>query len=324
MKCPLCNAPAHVVETAYPGYRSPSRYEIAVCDDCELSFAVPTRSDQALYELIYSQSAMIPGYDRYDHYAARVKYANDPLAFLASQEENYWALRKECAKLAKDAEILDVGTGLGYLARALTSAGFRAIGLDLSERAVARARRRFGDHYVVADFFDWSRRYPERYDVVAMLELIEHVEDPRAWIEAGLFLIKPGGRLLLSTPNRSFYPMGTVWETEAPLHLWWFSPRAINVLADGAGVSVEFTDFSDCAIPARAAPVEPVRTVHSPMLDQTGRPVSGTRRLLHRFGLLSPALSLYRLRERRSGTRAIANVDPSRRETLVATLRKHT
>jgi SAM-dependent methyltransferase len=323
MRCLLCNAPAAIVATGYPGYRDPARYEIAGCFSCELSFAVPTRSDDGLYELIYTQGAMIPGYDRYAYYASSVERVRDPLAFLASQEENYWAVRRECATLPKGAEILDVGTGLGYLTCALASAGFHATGIDRSEQAIARASRRFGDHYVVADFFEWALRYPQRYDAVAMLELIEHVDDPRRWIEAGLRLIKPGGRLLLSTPNRSFYPSGTVWETEAPpVHLWWFSPRAIEVLAEGMGITLEFTDFGDCAIPPRAAPSDPVHTAHSPMLDKHGKPVSGKRRWLQRFGLLEPALSIYRMQERRSRAKMNGRADSSRRETLVAVLRK--
>ncbi len=322
MQCPLCNAPAQVVETAYPGYRAPTLYRIAGCGTCQVSFAVPTRSDEELYELIYSQSAMIPGYDRYEYYASRVRSAPDPLEFLASQEENYWAVRQACQSLAKDAEILDVGSGLGYLPFALASAGFRATGLDLSEKAVARARRRFGDHFVVADFFDWSSRYPQRYDLVTMLELIEHVDDPHAWIEAGLRLLKPGGRLLLSTPNRSFYPMGTVWETDAPpVHLWWFSERAVQVLTRGTGVSVEFIDFSDCEIPPKAAPVKPLQTQRAPFLDEEGRVTSVKRRVLHQLGLLAPAFSVYLKRERQNRARMAADADPARRETLVAVLR---
>jgi SAM-dependent methyltransferase len=322
MQCPLCRAPAQVVETSFPGYRAPTRYHIAGCGACQLSFAVPTRSDETIYELIYSQSAMIPGYDRYEYYASEVRSAPDPLAFLASQEENYWAVRRECQGLAKDAEILDVGTGLGYLPFALASAGFRATGLDLSERAVGRARRRFGDHFVVADFFDWASRFPQRYDLVTMLELIEHVDDPHAWIEAALRLIKPGGRLLITTPNRGFYPAGTVWATDAPpVHLWWFSERAIEILAHDTGVSVEFVNFSDCEIPAKVAPAKVLRMQPAPYLDEKGRVTSKKRRVLHQLGLLSPALAVYLKRERRHRARMAGDADPARRETLVAILR---
>ena len=325
VSCAICHAPAEVVEDAYPGYRAPSRYQIAQCRGCEVSFAIPTQSDEELYELIYSQSAMIPGYDRYDYYASVICGARSPLDFLAAQEENYWAVREACASLPANAEILDAGSGLGYLAFALAAAGFRATGLDLSEEAVARARRRFGDYYVAADFFEWARRYPQRYDMVVMLELIEHVNDPRRWIDAALRLIKPGGCVLISTPNRRFYPTGTVWETEAPpVHLWWFSPAAIERLTNGSGVTIRYPDFTRCGVAPKAIPQVPIRTVRSPMLDEAGKPVSRLRRLLHRFGLLSLAMSMYRARESRRRARAAASIDPVRRETLAATLWKQT
>jgi SAM-dependent methyltransferase len=325
--CALCGAPARLMEAAYPGYRAPSTFSIAACDACRTSFALPLRADGGLYEQIYAQSAVIPGYERYERFARKIGRVADPLAFLAESEENYWGVREFARSLPAGAEILDVGTGLGYLAFALARAGFRATGLDLSEEAVARARSRFGDHYAAGDLFEWKRSRRESFDAVVMLELIEHVEKPREWIEAALELIRPGGALLLSTPDRDSYPDGTVWETEAPpVHLWWFSPRSIERLCADLPVKLEFTDFRSCAIEPPAMPSSVERTHRGPMLDAGGEPVGKLRVKLHRAGLLDAAMAAYAVKDRFDQRRRVASgqarVDAAHRGSLVAVLRK--
>ncbi len=327
LDCAVCGAPARVVDPAYPGYRAPSSFSIAACAACRTSFALPMRADEGLYEQIYAQSAVIPGYERYERYARQIERVADPLAFLAEREENYWAVREFARSLPPGADVLDVGTGLGYLAFALARAGFRATGLDLSEEAVARARSRFGDHYEAGDLFEWKSSRRAGFDAVVMLELIEHVERPREWIEAALELIRPGGALLLSTPDRDSYPDGTIWETEAPpVHLWWISPRSIERLCEGLPVALEFTDFRSCAIEPPAMPSAVERTYRAPMLDAGGEPVGKLRVKLHRAGLLDAAMTAYTLKDRFDQRRRVASgrarADAARRGSLVAVLKK--
>lgn len=325
--CPFCGGETALAASAYPGYRAPTRYDILECHACALSWAIPLRADNELYDAIYVAGPAIPGYERYERYARKVERARDPLAFLASREPNYWAVRRFVSTLLPGARVLDVGTGLGYLAYALARDGFRATGLDVSDEAADRARRRFGDHYAVGNLFDWARERPAEYDAVVMLELIEHVERPREWIEAGLRLLRPGGSLILSTPDRAFYPAGTVWETEAPpVHLWWFSRHAIEVLCEGLGAKLAFADFTECDIEPIPAPTSVVSTRHSPMLDEAWRPLGRWRIALNRIGLLDAAIAAWqvkaRILHRLDVARGSALLDPARRETLVAILTK--
>jgi SAM-dependent methyltransferase len=205
---------------------------------------------------------------------------------------------------------------LGYLTYALSKAGFDATGLDLSDGAIAQAKRRFGDRFVSGDVFEWAKARRGTYDLVMMLELIEHVEDPAKWIEAGRALLKPGGKLLFSTPNRDFYPRGTVWETEAPpVHLWWFSPSTFKYLASVVQSDVEIMDLHECEVVPPAVPTAAVRTTRSPILTKDGRPVSTLRRVLRRVGLLGIATALYEMRAK-SLRRDYG--DTRLRETLVA------
>ncbi len=292
--CALCNGRTAEVHSAYPGYRAPATFAIRRCESCDVSFSDPLRSNGDVYELIYGQAALIPGYDRYDTYVRRVLKEDAPLDFLAASEEPYWALRHAIAAFPRGSKVLDIGSGLGYVTYALVRAGYDAMGLDISENAVLRARERFGDHYVAADLFEWSRKHAERYDVVVMLELIEHVENPREWVRAALRMVKPGGILLMTTPNKAYYVEGTVWETDAPpVHLWWFSPRSINHLV-GDDATLHFIDFRTCELaPAVAYSTSVMSTRRSPMLNANGGPMSPIRVLLHRIGLLPLAKLMY-------------------------------
>jgi hypothetical protein len=55
-----------------------------------------------------------------------------------------------------------------------------------------------------------------------------------------------GGKILLTTPNRTFYGKNIVWETDRPpVHLWWFSEDSMKHIADKLNANVQFTDFTD-------------------------------------------------------------------------------
>ena len=54
--------------------------------------SLPTESDERIYEAIYNNVAIIPGYARYLHYARQVLLENDPLHYLMNCEECYWGI----------------------------------------------------------------------------------------------------------------------------------------------------------------------------------------------------------------------------------------
>lgn len=108
----------------------------------------------------------------------------------------------------RDAEVLDVGCGGGLLSEALAREGARVTGIDLAPQVLEVARLHLFESGLTLDYREISvealaAEAPARFDVITCMEMIEHVPDPASVITACAGLLKPGGRLFLSTLNRT-------------------------------------------------------------------------------------------------------------------------
>ncbi len=108
----------------------------------------------------------------------------------------------------RGAKVLDIGCGGGLLSEALAREGAEVTAIDLAPELVKVARLHGLESGVSVDYRvqaaeDLAAEQPEAYDVVTCMEMLEHVPDPGAIIEACRRLLKPGGQLFLSTINRT-------------------------------------------------------------------------------------------------------------------------
>lgn len=245
--CPLCGATTSLAFAGHRGYQAPARFDIYECPACETSYAWPLAVDERIYELIYRNAERIPGYDRYRRYRDLLLRAEDPLAALGEQEDVYWSIGEALRGIARgrgETKILEIGSGFGYLTYALRRAGYDCSGIDISETAVASARRDFGEHYRAADLFALGGSEAGTCDVVVMTELIEHVPNPLQLLARAAQLLKPGGALVITTPSRDLYASRHVWHTDPPpVHLWWFSRSSLRFAAWKLGMTARFVDF---------------------------------------------------------------------------------
>jgi SAM-dependent methyltransferase len=101
------------------------------------------------------------------------------------------------------ARVLDAGCGWGVTLEALEAAGYRAAGLDVSPRILARLDRP-GRDLIEADLTrpPVARRGGEAFDAVLALDVIEHLDDDRAAVATLAGLVAPGGVMVLSVPAR--------------------------------------------------------------------------------------------------------------------------
>ncbi len=146
------------------------------------------------------------------------------------------------------ARILDVGCGNGWWMARMLERGWTAVGIDPSAEGIARARTdyprgRFEVMEARRDLLEALGEAP--FDAVLSLEVVEHLYDPRAWAAACFHCLRPGGRLVCSTPYHGYLKnlalsLAGKWDRHHdPLwdggHIKFFSAATLSALLREAG-----------------------------------------------------------------------------------------
>lgn len=210
------------------------RYEynaIVRCRECRLIYVNPRASEELLAG-VYNGSYFV---------CADGPYYKDYFAERSWRTEEFRRLMGEIARYEKPGLLLDVGAAAGYLLDAAREAGWKTLGVELSERASRFAREELGLDV-------WTGQLPDAdleegsFDVVTMIDVIEHTIDPRANLLAAHRCLRDGGLLVISTPNidsLGFRIFGRGFVFIVPeVHLWYFGPRTIRRLLEQTGFRV--------------------------------------------------------------------------------------
>jgi len=179
------------------------------------------------------------------------------------------------AECGETGPALDVGCGGALFPRMLRERGFPALGLDFSAEAAAVAWKTNGVPVVCADL----AHPPLPRGVCAaitMFHVLEHLYDPRVYLESAHGLLKPNGRLIVQVPNADcwqFRLLGARWTgVDVPRHLVDFRVRDLEALLTTAGFEVlRRKHFSWRDNPAGLA------SSVAPMLDPMARRIRGVR-----------------------------------------------
>lgn len=141
------------------------------------------------------------------------------------------------ANKIKPGKILEAGCGSGFRLSKLRSIGWNAIGQDVDAKAVDFARSN-GEEVVLGEL-DQADLPSDNFDAIVSNHVFEHVSNPLEFLRSCYRLIKPGGHLVLITPNPSslgHQKWGKDWYClDPPRHLFLFSPDGIKALAMKAG-----------------------------------------------------------------------------------------
>jgi SAM-dependent methyltransferase len=146
---------------------------------------------------------------------------------------------KQINKLQKErrGNLLDVGCALGHFLEIAKDDGWDVVGLDISSYAVKEIAKK--DIKAIANELSKAKFKTGCFDVVTIFQTIEHDSDPGGLLDEIYRILKPGGKLLLTTPDQegmlpSF--LGKRWHGwEIEPHLYWFSRKSLKFVLDKAG-----------------------------------------------------------------------------------------
>jgi SAM-dependent methyltransferase len=249
-RCTLCNGGGHY---AYTGrdllLDRPEQYDYHQCADCRAVYLHPL-PDAATIAGFYPESYSVykpddvpkkPGPLERAVLRERFGYAalEAPVAYRLLARLFGALVYRESIAFVPGGRMLDVGCGNGRFLRKMAALGWTCEGLDFSETAVSLCRAaglnvRRGD-LSSAGLDDAS------FDLVTARHVIEHVPDPAGFVREAARILKPGGRLLIQTPNSAALGrpwFGAYWfANDIPRHLMLFARPNLDRLAARVGLA---------------------------------------------------------------------------------------
>lgn len=240
--CPLCQREGtfHAKSMDIEYFTISEPVDIMRCDACDILFVHPMLTDKL--DVIYP-----PNYYAYDDgagksFAVRVKEMLD--------RANLRRLLRQIP--GESLNVLDVGGGTGWLASLARSVDprvkFTQI-VDLDRAAAAKAEAN-GHRYFCGRIEDFQTDV--KFDLILMLNLIEHVAHPDEILRKTAELLSPTGRLLLKTPN--FRALDAVifrnqsWGGyHCPRHFVLFSRKSLENTMREAGLATEQFSYTQGA-----------------------------------------------------------------------------
>jgi SAM-dependent methyltransferase len=140
------------------------------------------------------------------------------------------------------ARVLDVGCERGELLNVLKENGCDVAGTQLSQGAADFAREHFGIDVFVGELQD-APFEAGRFDVVLMINVLEHLPDPESYLQRVAALLKPGGVFWVELPNAGSFTAevtGKKWlHHDPPHHYWGFTLPGLRTMLDRHGFDIE-------------------------------------------------------------------------------------
>jgi len=215
--CPVCGS----IRVSSYGRRK--LWSLTECSDCEAVYRTVFPSEDELNEIYgsdYYDSWNIEA-DREAFWQMKVRNSTHYLISIDKHVAGY-----------EDRTLLDVGCAHGFMLDAASQRGYIASGLEISPAGdIARER---GFHVVASNLED--QPFPSgSFDVVTMIDVIEHLSDPHAALEGVRAMLKPGGIVFVVTPDIasvSARVLRSSWPHYLPEHLIYYSASSLRALFD--------------------------------------------------------------------------------------------
>lgn len=214
-RCPSCLASSSTKLRTHVAPYNQTEYTLHHCDQCRLQFWTPLEIIPEFYEASEHSS-----YEQRHEGGSTILERH--LTFLERARAQRWTGR-----------LLDLGCADGSFIVAVRDAGFEVWGIDFDRLSIEAARRRGLENVYALTVEEFSEKFPDlKFDVITAFEVLEHQDQPNSFIRSAQALLKPGGVLAGSVPNRERPLAEQTRKLSAgdfpPHHFLWFSKPVLQ------------------------------------------------------------------------------------------------
>jgi 2-polyprenyl-3-methyl-5-hydroxy-6-metoxy-1,4-benzoquinol methylase len=200
VKCPICYTEVeerNFKETYVSPYNN-QEYKRYECPNCDVHWWEPLKIIPEFYE-----SEVFEDYIAF-HEVVGTKLREYHKAFFKHFPSNVRGM------------LLDVGCGDGVFLRYAKEQGFEVWGIDFDKKTVENVKINLGFDTVFAmsleEFYEYAKEKNLKFDVITFFEVLEHQDKPREFLEMVKGLLKEGGYIAGSVPNRGLLFVEIGWE----------------------------------------------------------------------------------------------------------------
>ena len=197
-------------------------YKLYKCSDCDFIFSIPMRAPSPRY---YKEFTKLFGTTSH----------KSPIP--------NWRL-KYLKNLSPNKKILDIGCGYGsFLVKAKTM-GFNVSGMDFDNLKVHIAQKKGLENISVSNFKEfYKKNHDKKYDIITCFHILEHLENPKEFVQMINNLLLPGGLFFIELPNknRKLKESSGIMDYP-PHHLTRWSANSLKILLSNENFKVVFNN----------------------------------------------------------------------------------
>ncbi len=213
---------------------SKNGYPIYQCTHCGLGWAELDKPYEEFVRQYYDDGYFKGQSNRcaYDNYEKDYRF----------MKRNFQGMLKALRTYVAEGRLLDVGCATGRFMQLAKRHGYDAYGVEPSTYAAGLARKRFGDR-VQESTIARAQFHSKQFHVITMLDVFEHLDDPRRALALCRKWLQENGLLVIATNNfDSLWAqlMGKRWHfLIPPQHLFFFSEKTIRTILQDTGFMIE-------------------------------------------------------------------------------------
>jgi 2-polyprenyl-3-methyl-5-hydroxy-6-metoxy-1,4-benzoquinol methylase len=231
--CPVCgrsgaklylNGSSHALDpAAFGSSRTNLSFgRILRCADCGFGFSASRPAEDQLREL-YRQMDV-------------AAYESEAPGRVRTARRHHKILQRYATQAGR---ILDIGCASGRFLAECAGAGWTVVGLEPSRILCEEAQRLLGGRARILPITLQDAHFAEStFDAVTMWDVLEHVPNPREFLQKAVSLLRPGGLLLANVPNLDSLQarvMGRRWPLFLPEHLNYFNRESLALCGRQSG-----------------------------------------------------------------------------------------